>query len=300
VSAEAVTAERSVGFGLHGRDPMDTARDAWSSGVPLPRGLRVGGMAFGNGVLMRSEHFWAWARDDGSLLAGPIAGSGERHRLLRLPLVRSVLALFEMIAFAVARHRQNGRRLNVRLLAWIGVYVGLAFALSLFLPTLGRGQWLDDLVFQVIGLFLSLLVIWRGMGGSVWRYHGAEHKAVNAYEGGADLDDLEAVMPFSRIHTRCGTNLVVIALVFMLAYFPLQSLAATDAFGALYAIPAIAVSFELFRALTRKPHWPVTRAVLFGGRLVQRAFTTREPSHEQLALACRALREVVTLEWSRV
>lgn len=257
-------------------------------------------MAFGNGVLMRSEHFWAWARDDGSLLAGPVSTHGERHSLLRLPVIRSALAFFEMAGFAVARHRQNERRLNVRLLFWIAVYAALGFGLSWLLPAINEGQWLNNLLFQVIGVFLSLLVLWQGMGGSVWRYHGAEHKAVNAYEGGADLDDLDEVMPFSRIHARCGTNLVVIVLVFMLAYFPMQNLAMAELVAALYAIPAIAVSFELFRALTRRPHWRVTRAVLFGGRLMQRAFTTREPSHEQLALACRALREVVGFEKSFV
>jgi uncharacterized protein YqhQ len=89
---------------------------------------------------------------------------------------------------------------------------------------------------------------------------------------------------------------VVIVLVFMLAYIPMQNLAMAEVVAALYAIPAITVSFELFRALTRKPHWRITRVVLFGGKIMQRAFTTREPSREQLALACRALHEVVGFE----
>jgi uncharacterized protein YqhQ len=225
-----------------------------------------------------------------------VSTHGERHGLLRLPVIRSALAFFEMAAFAVARHRQNDRRLNVRLLFWIAVYAAGGLGLSLLLPAINEGRWLNSVLFQVVGLFLSLLVLRQGMGGSVWRYHGAEHKAVNAYEGGADLDDVDAVTPFSRIHSRCGTNLVVIVLVFMLAYVPMQNLAMAELVAALYAIPAIAVSFELFRALTRKPHWRITRVVLFGGRIMQRAFTTREPSREQLALACRALHEVVCFE----
>ncbi len=287
----------AIPFARHGQDPLSTHLQAPRCPIALSRGLRVGGMAFGNGVLMRSEHFWAWARDDGSLLAGPVRTHGERHRLLRLPLVRSALALVEMAAFAVARHRQNDRRLNLRLLLWIGVYAAAGFAASRLLPAFG-GRWFGDLLFQVVGVFLGLLVLWQAMGGAVWRYHGAEHKAVNAYEGGADLNDLREVMLFSRIHSRCGTNLVVIVLVFMLAYLPLQNLAMAGLVAALYAIAAIAVSLELFRALTRRPDRPVARAVLFGGRVMQRALTTREPSYGQLALACRALREVVGLESS--
>ena len=45
---------------------------------------------------------------------------------------------------------------------------------------------------------------------TVWRYHGAEHKAVAAHEEGIALDDLAGVLACPRVHPRCGTNLVVL------------------------------------------------------------------------------------------
>ena len=54
----------------------------------------------------------------------------------------------------------------------------------------------------------------------VWRYHGAEHKVVNAYEARTDLRDVAAVQGWT-IHDRCGTNLVLIVLALMLLCLPL-------------------------------------------------------------------------------
>jgi len=265
--------------------------------APLPRGLRVGGMAFGNGVLMRSRYHWAWARDDGSLSFGPCATATERHRLLGLPLVRSLIGMVEMVGFAVERHRENGRRNNRRLLAWFGVYIVLGFALQFTLPALGAGALLDNVALQVVALALSLLVIWKGMGPEVWRFHGAEHKAVNAYERGADLLDTGEVLTHSRVHDRCGTNLVFIVLVLMLAYLPfLSDSLASDAIGAVLVLPVVAIAFELFRLIARFPTAWASRLALGGGRLLQRCVTTREPSAAQQALACRALVKVLELE----
>ncbi len=46
------------------------------------------------------------------------------------------------------------------------------------------------------------------------RYHGAEHKTINAYESGAVMTP-ENIRGFSRIHPRCGTSflLIVVAVV---------------------------------------------------------------------------------------
>ena len=269
-----------------GRDP-----------TPLPRGLRVGGMAFGNGVLMRSRHHWAWARDDGSLSFGGCATATDRHRVLALPVVRSLIGAVEMVGFAVERHRENGRSNNRRLLAWLGVYAAIGFALELALPAVHAGALLDNVALQVAGLVLSLVVIWKGMGPDVWRFHGAEHKAVNAYERGADLRDTGEVLTHSRVHDRCGTNLVFIVLLLMLAYLPfLSNSLLSDVVGAFLVLPAVAVAFELFRLIARFPTAWASRLALGGGRLLQRCVTTREPSAEQQALACRALAKVIELE----
>jgi uncharacterized protein YqhQ len=268
-----------------------------SAGPDAP--LRIGGMAMGDGVVMRSEHYWALARADGSLDSGPVGSVLERHARLRLPFLRSVVSFFEMMGFAVERHKTSSRRRNVRLLCWIAAYAAVGFALNLILPAVHEGALLDNALLQVLGVALSLLVLWLGMGRELWRFHGAEHMAVNAHEAGADMDDLAAVARHSRIHDRCGTNLVVIVLVLMAAYVPMRNVALSEVVGALWALAAIAISFELFKLLVKWPKSPFTRVVLFGGRLMQRWLTTRDPEPEQLRVACAALKTVAGLEAAR-
>jgi uncharacterized protein YqhQ len=263
---------------------------------PPPPVLRIGGMALGNGVLMRSKGFWALARSDGSVLDGHVVSLLDRSRLWRLPLVRSLVALVEMIIFAVRLQRRSGRRPNLRLLAWLALWVvASSWFGSLAYQVLGGGL-LGDLVAQLASLLLGLVCLQRGMGVELWRYHGAEHKAVNAYEQGADLGDLAAVAAHSRIHDRCGSNLVAIILVLSLASLPLGQALPGFAFSVLYSLLVVALAFELFRLVTRRPQRAASRVVLCAGRTLQRTLTTREPDPKQLKLACRALQRVVTLE----
>src|SRR5437588_151739 len=51
--------------------------------------------------------------------------------------------------------------------------------------------------------------------GRIWRFHGGEHQAIAAYEAGLDLT-LENVTTRSLYHPRCGTNLAMLALLFMI------------------------------------------------------------------------------------
>jgi uncharacterized protein YqhQ len=273
-------------------EPSDEPVNAMSS-----VSMRVGGMAFGNGVLMRGPRFWAWARADGTIVEGRLRTFLSKYRWLRVPLLRSVVVFVEMIGMAIRLHRQNGLRRGAVLLTWLGLCLAFDLCLSLVLPLLIPSALLANVLLEVLGLAFGLLALRQGLGATVWQYHGAEHKAVNAYEGGADLTDTRAVMTYSRIHDRCGTNLVVIILLLlMLGYLPAGGLAMGEVFGAIYGIFVIAVSLEFFRLVTRSPNSRASRVVLAGGRALQRCVTTREPAVEHLELACIALRRVVALE----
>ena len=255
---------------------------------------RVGGMAFGNGVLMRSQRWWAWARDDGSVVDGPVLTVLDRHSLLRLPVVRSAVVFVEMIAMAIRLHRRNGLRPAAALLAWLGLAMVASVALSALVPDVVPGEVAGYVVVQVLSFALALLALRQGMGKTVWRYHGAEHKAVNAYEAGADLSDAEVVMTYSRIHDRCGTNLVAIIFLLMLGSLLLGDQGAL--LSAVYAVLAVAVSLEFFRLIVRWPRSLASRVCLSGGKALQRCLTTREPAYEHLDLACAALRRVLELD----
>lgn len=258
--------------------------------------LRVGGMAFANGVVMRSGKSWAWARDDGTVLQGTSASVLEEQRWLRLPVLRSAASFIEMTAFSLRLHRLNGGRRSARLLVYLAICILASVVLSSAVHALIDSQMLAGVALQAAGMLLALAVLQLGMGTEVWRYHGAEHKVVNAYEAGADLRDEAAVKDFSRIHDRCGTNLVVIVFALALLCLLLGNSALGQALSLFAAVLVIAVALELFRLIERWPRSPFSRAALFGGRTLQRVLTTREPRSEHLDLASKALLEVLESE----
>src|SRR4029077_8660159 len=54
----------------------------------------------------------------------------------------------------------------------------------------------------------------------VFQYHAAEHKAINAYEDGAELSP-ERVQTYSKIHLRCGTAFLLWVMVIAVFVFAL-------------------------------------------------------------------------------
>src|SRR5262245_5617772 len=100
--------------------------------------------------------------------------------------------------------------------------IGIAISLALFvlLPTIVAG-WLKPLhpsgttlnliegairVALVIGYIASIRRLKEVR--RVFKYHGAEHKAINALEN-EGVADVDAAMRQSTIHPRCGTNFVL-------------------------------------------------------------------------------------------
>lgn len=250
--------------------------------------IKVGGQALADGVLMRTNRAWAIARADGSVEVGALPPSPAA----RIPVVRVVAGLFGALKLAVTRGmlgrgssataeaRQSVRRLNRRFLA---VLVGLEAGAYLFsrFVTVKSGS----VAMMVIPWLATLAVLRLCTPKTLWRYHGAEHKAVSAHEQGVDLADTAAVLRADRVHNRCGTNLVFLMLAFgLLIHGRVTGLWEVPAFLVL-----LGVSAELVTWLAARPDWLLTRAVLAGGKALQRWVTTAEPTAAEQAVGCRAL-----------
>ncbi len=257
--------------------------------------VRIGGQALADGVLMRTSRAWAVARDDGSVEVGALAP----RRTANIPVLRFLVGLAGGMRLAVGRGMlgrgagaaaaTRARRRNARFL-WVLLeveIVGLSFSflvdgrtLPLWAGTAATaGPWV--MAFAVLRLLTP---------GSLWRYHGAEHKAVAAHEAGVAMDDVQAVLAAPRVHDRCGTNLVFLAMIGGLAVGGLPAAFQVPAFVLLMATTAEAVTQAAGR-----PRSPVSRLVLAGGRALQRYVTTAEPTTAEQAVGCRALAACLAL-----
>lgn len=250
--------------------------------------VRIGGQALADGVLMRAGRAWAVAREDGSVEVGTL----PPRRAAKIPVLRFLVGLASGMRLAVSRGmlgRGSGaavataaRRRNGRfLVALAGVEMtGLAFSWMVGDRTMGA--WATVVI---AGPWVAAFTVLRLVApASLWRYHGAEHKAVAAYEAGVDVNDTEAVLRCPRVHDRCGTNLVLLAMVGGLALTGVPGAFQLPAFALVMATTAEAVTLAAGRPRSR-----ISRAVLVGGRLLQRYVTTSEPTAAEQAVGCRAL-----------
>ena len=323
------------------------------------RDAPVGGQAVLEGVMMRGVAHWAVAvrkptpeqlaeerlEDERGEGHGPIAAAGEievstfpltsalaRHRLLRLPIVRGVVALGRVDGDRLPRARDLGQRAaaagegeadgragggerapqEISGGVWAGtVIVALVLAIGLFfvipvgLTSLIKGQLHSSVLFWVIeglvrtAIFLGYMFLLSRIRDlrRVFEYHGAEHKTISCFEAGLPLTPVNA-QRFSRLHPRCGTSfllVVMIVAIFVFAPIGLPAwywLVATRILG----VPLIAgISFELikFAGRNRRKRW--VQIVMWPGLKLQ-LLTTREPDLDQLAVAIAALQAVLALE----
>jgi len=290
----------------------------------------VGGQAVLEGVMMRGPSNWAVAvrKPNGAIaqVCRPIESAMARHRFFRLPVVRGVIALGESLAigfralaisanYAAQEEGADGEEVETELSRGALIFafaVAIGFAVMLFkvtpalitnwLPIHGTGWFV-----VVEGLIrVTIFVVYLGLISllpdlrRVFQYHGAEHKAINAYEAGEELEPA-VVQRFSLIHPRCGTAFllwVMVIAIFVFAFFgrPVWYwLIATR----ILLLPLIAgLAYELIRFAGKHADNRVVMTLLAPGLWLQR-LTTREPTLEQLEVSVRALREVLALEERR-
>jgi uncharacterized protein YqhQ len=125
-------------------------------------------------------------------------------------------------------------------------------------------------------------------------YHGAEHKAIAAYEQGAD-----DARDTSKEHERCGSHLVAPLLASNLAGTLLlrQTLEKPGPLaGAAVALASTAVAVELFGWCERNSETKLAQALRRPGFEIQRLIGTREPDERQLEVGRAALAEILRVE----
>lgn len=151
-----------------------------------------------------------------------------------------------------------------------------------------------------ISLFLGYLFL-IGMMEDVkrlFRYHGAEHKTINAYEAGAELTP-EIVQTYPIEHPRCGTafllNVIILSIITnSIIGRPDNVIVLTLA--RVTVIPIIAgVAYEWLRFTANHIDHPLVGILIKPNLLLQR-MTTREPDLSMLEVAIKALERVLVAE----
>jgi uncharacterized protein YqhQ len=311
-----------------------------------PKDAPIGGQAVLEGVMMRGVSTWAVAVRKPSpeqveahhgealdpteaalgeieITSEPLVSWTKRHRLLRLPVVRGVVALAESLkigfrALGISANAQldevdeDGKKQEIGGAAWaatialsLALGIGLFFVLPVVATSLFKDSLPNSLVFVIvekclrIAIFLGYLWLISRMRDlqRVFEYHGAEHKTISCYEAGLPLTP-ENAQQFSRLHPRCGTSfLLIVMIVAIFVFAPLG----TPAWYILIpsrvvGIPLVAgLSFEVLKLFGRHRDKRWAQILMWPGMQLQK-LTTRQPDLSQLAVAIAALEAVLAVE----
>lgn len=269
---------------------------------------RLGGQAVVGGVMIRAGDAWAVAvrKSDGTIAVTRHASPGWTTAARRVPFVRGVVTLAATVALGL-RATETARRMDEGeaspaspplAVAVAVVAVVAVLAVVLVVPALVAGAVTSGSAGKAaveggvrVVLILGYLVAISRLPAvaEVFRYHGAEHQAIAAFEAGAPLD-AATVGTFSERHPRCGTDfLVLVAAISSVVYgFVGSGGLARVAVSRLALLPAVAgTAYEILRlGGGGSSRW--RRAVAWLGLAVQR-ITTRSASDDHRAVAVTAL-----------
>ena len=285
---------------------------------PEPR--YMGGQAVVEGVMMRGARTWAVAvRDpDGHIEVATHDVPNWSERWVKVPVVRGVMALaeslglgFKALGWSAERQVPEDERISSRAMGWT-MAIALIFFTAVFilLPSLvNRGAsdalGVSGFAYHLLegairlAIFIGYLVLIAQLKDikRVFEYHGAEHKAIAAYENGAELTP-ESAQRFSTEHVRCGTNfLLTVRLVTIVVYaFVGRPSLPWMIVSRIVLIPVIAgLSYEVIRFAAKHMDKRWVRVLMRPGLALQR-LTTRQPSLDQLEVAIVSLRAAMTAE----
>jgi uncharacterized protein YqhQ len=300
---------------------------------------KVGGQAIIEGVMMRcgTNVSWAVRNPAGALVIEhfPFVPAASKSRFWRLPVMRGAANLYESLAIgfrALSRSAEiagtegsvaaagpagaQKQKTRDTIASWLSF--GFAFIASagifMYAPMWLLSQFVpaDSAVlfntlagFVRIALFVAYLVLislWKEIR-RVFEYHGAEHKAIYAFEDGKE-PTLDNMRPYTTLHPRCGTSfLLLVALLCILLFSVIDALVilyigpyphvAVRFALHMLLIPLVAgTSYEALKLSDRYRRLPLIGAMILPGLWLQK-ITTRPPDDPQLEAAAAALRAVV-------
>ena len=284
----------------------------------MAKEFHYGGQAVIEGVMMRGQRSMAVAvRSPGGQVhvsTKPISNSQTGIR--KVPFLRGVIVLVESLVLGIGALFESA---NISLgeedqkisgpLLWGTLVASFAFAAALFfvIPLLVTDSLVDphinssvlsNLVEGIIRvvIFLVYLALVNLIPDirTVFAYHGAEHKTINAFEHHVTLEP-EPVARFSTAHVRCGTSFLFAVMIIAIIVFSLVP--SSDIWVRIVSrvvlIPVIAaVGYEFTRFSARYAENRIVRVLFLPGLALQK-MTTRQPNNGQIEVAISALKGAI-------
>jgi uncharacterized protein YqhQ len=281
----------------------------------------LGGQAVVEGVMIRGAGGYAVCvrNPDGAIVCRSERTDGD-PRARKVPVLRGVFALGDTLTqgmralvwsaqVAAGREPEEPSESQVRFSAAMSLGALSAFFLLAPAMTGRRSEGLAKRLklparlsgvtegFTRVGMLVGYL---RTIGRlpqaqRLFGYHGAEHRAIQAYEAGLPLE-VETLRRFPNAHVRCGTSFLLTTTVISSVVYGLvgPQTAGARLLSRLALAPlVIGLSYETIRLASESPN-PLLKFLLRPNLQLQ-AMTTRNPDEGQMDVAIAAVRAAVAL-----
>ena len=281
-----------------------------------------GGQALIEGVLMRGRKYvvGAFRTPEGKITVESEELTGlYKSNIAKLPFLRGLVILWDSLSLGMKfltisaniqakeeDEKIEGGTLFLTVLLSLALSIGFFFVLpTLITSIIARLIPMTNFIVNVFeGVFRLLILVgylWV-IGFSkdiarVFQYHGAEHKTINAFESGINLE-VENIKGYPLAHARCGTSflstLVVLSIIFFSILGPMPLL--IRILTRVLLVPVLAMlSYEVIRWMGAHQENPFVRMITAPNLILQR-LTTREPDSLQIEVALSAFNNLLALE----
>lgn len=281
--------------------------------------IPVGGQAVIEGVLMKGKNLWGLAVrcPNGEVFTESWKNSSRTERApYKFPFIRGVVVMCEMmatgfkalsksaeVALEESNEKMTFKDIFMAVITAIIAVGGLFIALPLWVSSLLGLSPLYTNIFEgilraiiFIG-YVAIIGLWKDIK-EVFKYHGAEHKTINAFESNLEMTP-ENIMKCSRIHPRCGTSFLLIAVIVSIIVFsPVKTLIGGNFLAQVLAriilIPlVIGISYEIIKLASNSGKIGLCFISPF---LTLQYLTTREPNVNQAEVALISLQTAMNGE----
>ncbi len=303
--------------------------------------IQVGGQAVIEGVMMRAKGMIATAvrRASGEIVVKkmPFTSILEKYPLINKPILRGAIGLVEMMYIGIStlnysaeiamedeeKKNNNGAVKEKKTQSKLALTATLIFSLALgiglffFLPLFAATQFFDvaQMPFEFnlvsgairITILLGYLYAISKMKDvhRLFQYHGAEHKAVFAFEQNAPLN-VHSAITFTRFHPRCGTSFVLQVMLIAILVFSIMDTILLKFIDELTLpirlathIPFIPVlggiSYEFLKYSAKHSTTAIGKIFVAPGLWLQK-ITTEEPDESMMEVSLIALKAALQRE----
>lgn len=255
--------------------------------------INVGGVALFNGILFTSDYRQVLVEDEnGRLKSRVIEFKKSKNIISRIPILRGIVGIKNQIGNSSddfvksSGEYEKNSRVKTLWMYVILIILCISIPVIISIPFKENIRGLVQSIVILLEFALYIIMIKQvSEFDELFRYHGAEHKAVNAYEN-LEIDEitLENVKKQTRFHKRCGGNFIVyfVILTVLTAFIPVTNLLQKGVLMLLLSILNIGLAYEIVNVFSKfkKPF----DVINYPATLIQ-LVTTKEPTDEMLKLA---------------